>query len=190
MFLPLLPMWQDTAADHVGARSARRGEMSFLPLISSSLLPFRQLSPAASLTARWTPHVRFVFHLRCLPRSSPRPPAPPRPRAPAARPRTPPGSPEAKAICPGGGAPCSHPCRGRAVARRAGEPWRPPCVGTRWRATGRSRLPPVEAEHAARGPAKQAIPFSLLPDGCAGTCARGRARRSSPRGRGQARRRR
>ena len=31
MFLPLLPTWQDTAAGHVGARSARRGEMSFVP---------------------------------------------------------------------------------------------------------------------------------------------------------------
>ena len=30
-FLPLLPTWQDTAAGHVGARSARRGEMSFVP---------------------------------------------------------------------------------------------------------------------------------------------------------------
>ncbi|XP_039813488.1 translation initiation factor IF-2-like [Panicum virgatum] len=85
--------------------------MSSLPLISSSLLPFRQLGPAASLTARWAPHVRFVFHLRCLPRSSPRPPAPPRPRAPAARPRTPPGSPAAKAIRTASGQ--GHPPRRR-----------------------------------------------------------------------------
>ena len=27
-----MPTWQDTAAGHVGARSARRGEMSFVPL--------------------------------------------------------------------------------------------------------------------------------------------------------------
>jgi len=32
MFLPLLPTWQDTAAGHVGTRSVRRGEMSFVPL--------------------------------------------------------------------------------------------------------------------------------------------------------------
>ena len=36
-------------------------EMSFMPLISSSLLPFRQLGPAASLTARWATLVSFVF---------------------------------------------------------------------------------------------------------------------------------
>ena len=62
-------------------------------------------------------------------------------------------------------------------------------MGTRRCAVGRRRLPPAEAEQAARGPAKQAIPFSLLPDGCAHNCARGQACRSSPRGRGQARRR-
>ena len=38
-------------------------EMSFMPLISSFLLPFRQLGPAAPPTARWTPLVSFFFYL-------------------------------------------------------------------------------------------------------------------------------
>ena len=45
-------MWPDTAAGHGGARSARRREMSLLPLPSSSLLPLRQMGPAAHLTCQ------------------------------------------------------------------------------------------------------------------------------------------
>ena len=45
-------------------RSVSSGyEMFFIPLISSSLLPLRQLGPAAPLTARWAPLVSIIFHL-------------------------------------------------------------------------------------------------------------------------------
>ena len=46
--------------------------MSSLPLISSSLLPLQQPGLVASLTSRWAPHVRFVFHPGFATRSAPR----------------------------------------------------------------------------------------------------------------------
>ena len=40
--------------------------MSFLPLISSSLSPLRQLGPTDPLTVRWGPFVSFISYLRFL----------------------------------------------------------------------------------------------------------------------------
>ena len=56
-------MWHATPAARAG-RSAGSSEMSFLPLICSSLPSLRQLGPATHLTSMWAPHDSSVPYLQ------------------------------------------------------------------------------------------------------------------------------
>ena len=56
-------MWHATPAPCASAWSAGSDEMSFLPLICSSL-PLRQLGSTAYLASTWTPHVSSLSYLQ------------------------------------------------------------------------------------------------------------------------------